>query len=229
MLSGIELEPGAWLLLATAAGLVGLDATGGPQAMWSRPLVAAPLGGWLLGDAAAGLVVGAVLELLMLRHVPLGGARCPDTGPAALVAGAALAGAGPLGPAPVAAAALLGWGLSWLGAGSVSLMRRLAGRLLADAEALYRVPARVERRQRGMLALDFLRGATLGVVFLAPAAAAVDWVGTVPPGLPAAPALGVAVGAATGAGARGLAAGRGGAWLVAAGVAAGMVLAGVVA
>jgi PTS system mannose-specific IIC component len=226
MLSGVELSLEGWLLFAGAAGLAGLDAAGWPQAMWSRPLVAATAGGWLLGDAAAGLLVGALLELLVLRHVPLGGARCPDTGPASVAAGAALAAVGPAGPGGVAAAVLAGWAGSWLGAGSVSLVRRAAGRALADAGAMARVPPRVERRHRGMLALDLARGAVLGVLFLVPTVAGVDAVGAVPTGMPAAPALGIAAGAGAGAGARSLATGRSGTWLVVAGAAAGAIVGG---
>ena len=59
--------------------LVGLDLVSVPQAMTSRPLVAAR---WRarLGDPAAGLRLGAVLELFALETLPVGAARYPDWG-----------------------------------------------------------------------------------------------------------------------------------------------------
>lgn len=59
---------------ALVALLAGLDRTAVLQAMLGRPLVVAPLTGWLLGDAAAGLTVGALLELLWLSRLPVGAA-----------------------------------------------------------------------------------------------------------------------------------------------------------
>jgi PTS system mannose-specific IIC component len=40
--------------------------------MISQPIVAAPLTGWLLGDAATGLIIGAVLELIWVLDLPIG-------------------------------------------------------------------------------------------------------------------------------------------------------------
>jgi PTS system mannose-specific IIC component len=60
-----------------AVGL-GLDRTAALQIMVSRPIVAAPLTGWLLGDALAGLQIGALLELLWLGRLPVGAAIPPD-------------------------------------------------------------------------------------------------------------------------------------------------------
>lgn len=60
------------------AVLVGLDRTAALQLMISRPLVAAPLTGWLLGDALAGLLIGALVELLWLGRLPVGAAIPPD-------------------------------------------------------------------------------------------------------------------------------------------------------
>ena len=45
-------------------GLLGLDVVSFPQAMVSRPLVAATVAGWLAGNATAGLLIGATLELI---------------------------------------------------------------------------------------------------------------------------------------------------------------------
>lgn len=199
-----EPGPGAWLALAAASGLVSLDDTGWPQAMVSRPFVAATLGGWLSGDPGTGLAVGAIVELFLLPYHPLGGARCPDPGPASLVAGAAAAAGGPTLPA-LLPAALLGWVLSWAGEVTVRWHRRFAARLFGDAAARVREAKSVERRQLASAAADFLRGALLGAVWWVPATLAVRvGTGIVPespdtPLLLAAAALGAAGAAVAGA------------------------------
>lgn len=58
--------------------LLGLDRVAVLQCMVSRPLVAAPLTGWLLGVPLAGLEVGVLLELLWLGRLPVGAAIPPD-------------------------------------------------------------------------------------------------------------------------------------------------------
>ena len=58
--------------VALAGGLIGLDRTAAGQFMISQPIVAGPIAGWLLGDAAAGLVIGAVLELIWVLDMPVG-------------------------------------------------------------------------------------------------------------------------------------------------------------
>lgn len=63
---------------ALVAILVGVDRTAALQLMVSRPLVAAPLTGWLLGDPLAGLLIGALVELLWLGRLPVGAAIPPD-------------------------------------------------------------------------------------------------------------------------------------------------------
>jgi mannose/fructose/N-acetylgalactosamine-specific phosphotransferase system component IIC len=40
--------------------------------MVSRPIVTAPLIGWIMGNAGAGLVIGVVLELLFIGDLPVG-------------------------------------------------------------------------------------------------------------------------------------------------------------
>ena len=40
--------------------------------MISQPIVAGPLAGWLLGDIAAGMVIGGVLELIWVLDMPVG-------------------------------------------------------------------------------------------------------------------------------------------------------------
>ena len=58
--------------------LCGLDRTALLQIMISRPLVAAPLAAWLLGEPLVGLQVGVMVELLWLARLPVGAAIPPD-------------------------------------------------------------------------------------------------------------------------------------------------------
>lgn len=68
----------SYLMAAAVAVFSGLDRTAFMQLMISRPIVAAPLTGWLLGDTLAGLQVGAMVELLWLGRLPVGAAIPPD-------------------------------------------------------------------------------------------------------------------------------------------------------
>ncbi len=62
----------AILGIALAGGIVGLDRTAAVQCMISQPIVAGPLAGWLLGDPAAGVVIGTTLELIWVLDLPIG-------------------------------------------------------------------------------------------------------------------------------------------------------------
>src|SRR3954447_16422801 len=79
------------LPIALLGGLLGLDVVSFPQAMISRPLVAATLAGALVGDATSGLLIGATLELIALETLPFGAAKYPEWGSAATVGGALFA------------------------------------------------------------------------------------------------------------------------------------------
>lgn len=57
---------------AVVCGLIGLDRTAAGQFMISQPIVAGPLTGWMLGDPTAGIVIGAVLELIWVVDMPVG-------------------------------------------------------------------------------------------------------------------------------------------------------------
>jgi mannose/fructose/N-acetylgalactosamine-specific phosphotransferase system component IIC len=186
------------LLLALALlGLgawVALDAVAVGQFMVSRPLVAATLAGALAGEVWMGALVGAILELLHLAHIPAGGARLPEPGPGAVVAGAVAAllvgegvrpGNGGLPPGAALAFALT------LGV----LLSGMAGRLVArhregTARRIEALLAREESRTLrgrdlgvlvpGTLLRDAARGAGLtvgglGVAALFPAAALAAW------------------------------------------------------
>ncbi len=67
-------------LLAGAVGsLLWLDRFQLFQVQISRPLVSAPLVGWILGDLSAGLASGLLFEMLWLRRPPVGGYIPPDS------------------------------------------------------------------------------------------------------------------------------------------------------
>lgn len=169
-LTEIGLAPGSWLLLVAIGGLLAVDGVSFPQAMVSRPLVSATIGGALLGYAGGGMLVGAVLELLSMRHPPYGAAKYPDTGPAGLVAGAAYAAAGAGSIAALVAALIGGWATGWAGSYAGHARRKLNGRLVANRAALVEQPVRLERLVMGALAIDFGRGALITAGFLLPVA-----------------------------------------------------------
>jgi len=58
--------------------ICGLDRVAALQLMVSRPIVAAPLVGWLLGQPEVGLQVGLLVELLWLSRLPVGAVIPPD-------------------------------------------------------------------------------------------------------------------------------------------------------
>ena len=69
---------GDYLLAGLVAMLTGLDRVALVQVMISRPLVAGPLTGMVLGNPLVGLEVGMLLELLWLGRLPVGAAIPPD-------------------------------------------------------------------------------------------------------------------------------------------------------
>jgi mannose/fructose/N-acetylgalactosamine-specific phosphotransferase system component IIC len=148
------------LLLVAALGTVlALDTTSVGQTMISRPLVAGPLTGWLLGDPSLGLAVGAVLELYLLVSFPSGGARFPEASTGTVVAVASVASLDSAGAVPLGVAMGLVWGQ--LGGFTVTAVRRLNGRLVPGPDDPR--PERVSAAHLAALALDGLRGATLAV------------------------------------------------------------------
>lgn len=94
------------LPVAILGGFLGMDVVTFPQAMISRPIVAATVAGAFIGNAPAGLMMGAVLELLALEMLPFGASRYPEWGSASVVGGALYA-ALPGDPAGALAATLL--------------------------------------------------------------------------------------------------------------------------
>ena len=181
-LTEIALTPALWALLAGLGGLLAVDGVSMPQVMISRPIVSATIGGALLGDAAGGMLVGALLELLTMRHPPYGAAKYPDTGPAGLIAGCAYAASGTPSIAILVAAVLVGWMTGWMGAYTGYARRLVNGRLIGRPEWLAADPRRLERRHRSAIAIDALRGVVLTGGLLVPSVLIVSVVGVMPVG-----------------------------------------------
>lgn len=67
-----------YMLAGVVSMLTGLDRVALVQVMISRPLVAGPLTGWVLGQPLLGLEIGMLLELLWLGRLPVGAVIPPD-------------------------------------------------------------------------------------------------------------------------------------------------------
>jgi PTS system mannose-specific IIC component len=170
------------LPIALLGAIAGLDVVSFPQAMISRPIVAATVGGAFAGNAGAGLLVGAAVELIALETLPVGASRYPEWGSASVVAGALAAGApaGSSGPVPMAILAALA--TAWVGGWSMIALRKWnAVRARAHLADLERGSATtVNALQLWGLTADLVRGAALTVISysaLRPVvdAAAVHW------------------------------------------------------
>ena len=164
--------PAGWLATALLGAVLGLDVVSFPQGMLFRPIVSATLAGILGGNAEAGIVLGVTLELFALETLPIGAARYPEWGSAAVVGGTLFAvseglelatSAGAMCVAVVAAIAT-----SWVGGRSMVLLRQLNGRLARSRmEQLAAGSARtVIGLQLTGLVADFVRGFALTVVAL---------------------------------------------------------------
>jgi mannose/fructose/N-acetylgalactosamine-specific phosphotransferase system component IIC len=148
------------LPIALLGALLGLDVVSFPQAMISRPVVAATLAGSFIGHPPAGLLIGVVLEMIALDTLPFGASRYPEWGSAGVVGGA-LFGAQPHGmpgalPACLLAALLTASISGW----SMVVLRRLI------AMRLEQTRDRIEEGSRNALlslhlsgmSMDLLRG-----------------------------------------------------------------------
>jgi PTS system mannose-specific IIC component len=156
--------------IALLAGVVGLDVVSFAQAMISRPIVAATLGGSLAGAPLPGLICGAALECLALEALPVGASRYNEWGSASVVAGAVAAGGAPGGVLPNAGAfgvaVMIGIGTAWFGGWTMVKHRQLIARFarprLAQLSAGQRRTV-IQLQLFGMTA-DFLRAMAIGLV-----------------------------------------------------------------
>ena len=161
------------LPIALLGALLGLDVVSFPQAMVSRPIVAATLAGAFIGHPPAGLLIGVVLELIALDTLPFGASRYPEWGSAGVVGGALFA-AQPTGmpgalPASMLAALLTASISGW----SMVVLRRHIGTRLERGRDSIEAGSRdalLGLHLTGMT-MDLLRGAlvtTLGMVVFTP-------------------------------------------------------------
>lgn len=165
------------MILSLLGGVLGLDTVSFPQAMLSRPIVGATLAGAFMGDASAGLLVGATLELFAVDTLPFGASRYPEWGSAAVIGGTFFARAAPLEAGRLTTAVLAALVIAWIGGWSMVQVRRLNAwwaRSRHDA-----VAAGARRTVIGLqiagLGADLLRGivlTALGLIVLSPLQAA---------------------------------------------------------
>jgi mannose/fructose/N-acetylgalactosamine-specific phosphotransferase system component IIC len=154
------------LPIALLGGFLGMDVVTFPQAMISRPIVAATVAGAFIGNPVAGLVMGAVLELLALEMLPFGASRYPEWGSASVVGGSLFA-AQPGSPAGALAASLFAALVTAMLSGkSMVWLRRFNASLAArEHDALERGSAKaVTGLQLSGLSADLFRGFTVTLV-----------------------------------------------------------------
>jgi PTS system mannose-specific IIC component len=166
------------LPLAMLGAVFGLDVVSFPQAMISRPLVAATAAALLLGDPVSGLLVGATLEMFALETLPFGASRYPEWGSAAVVGGGLFAMQADASPGALTTAVLAALVAAWIGSWSMVQVRKLNARLARArhddvASGSKRV---VEGLQVFGLTADLLRGGALTAAMVALALPANEFV-----------------------------------------------------
>lgn len=172
-MSGAELTL-AWLGLAVLGAVLAVDETAFAQTWLSQPLPAALLAGLVVGEPAAALAPGVLMQLLVLGNLPVGMASSQDASSATVgvVGGALIAGW-----SPDLATGTFGWQLGLMlvamaaasaaGGRLVTLERRshLAWKLAAYRELRDGDFGVVDRLHRRALRACALRGAGASLLF----------------------------------------------------------------
>lgn len=169
------------LPITMLAGILGLDVVSFPQAMISRPIVAATIAGAFLGAPVAGLACGAALECLALESLPVGASRYPEWGSASVVAGAVAArgvqGAQLPHAGSFAVAVAMGIATAWIGGTTMIKHRQLIA-----AFARPRLPQLAAGNRNTVIGLqvfgmtvDLLRGMLIGAALYMPSALLATW------------------------------------------------------
>jgi PTS system mannose-specific IIC component len=163
-----------FLLGALVALIAGLDRTAAFQFMVSRPIVCGPLTGWVIGQPAIGLLIGALIELLWLGRLPVGAAIPPDDTQVAV--GATLLSVTMLDVFAVSSTAvvllslLIAMPLGKVGQFFDRRVRHRNARLVRQAEADLnegRIAAAPHRHWKGILYFAFASLATVVVIVAA--------------------------------------------------------------
>ncbi|MQA88875.1 MAG: hypothetical protein GEU90_01390 [Gemmatimonas sp.] len=157
------MDPLTFVVLSLLGGVVAVDGTSFGQFMVSRPFVAATLAGWIVGSPLEGAAIGIVLEAFHLTVLPVGAARYPEGGPAA-VAGGAVYALSDHEPSTLLLGVLVVLLLEWVGGETVRLMRRANVRLMNDKHKFQGTARWLELRHVAAIAVDFLRGMVLFAV-----------------------------------------------------------------
>ena len=168
------------LVLGVLGAVLGLDVVSFPQAQISRPIVAATLGGAVMGNAGTGLVCGVLLELFAHETLPFGASRYPEWGSSSPVAGAAAAAGASVGELPMALLFAVPFGLLTASVGGWSMvqLRQLNARLARRRlDALARGSARtVAGLQVAGATADLVRAGLISIVAATCALPAVRWI-----------------------------------------------------
>ncbi|MFM8910627.1 MAG: PTS sugar transporter subunit IIC, partial [Gemmatimonadota bacterium] len=138
--------------------LSGLDVVAFPQAMLSRPIVAATAAGALAGNPLGGLTIGVALEFFALEAMPFGSSRYPEWGSAAVIGGV-LFGRVEVGTAgAMTVAVLIALIAAGIGGTSMHLLRRL------NAAVARRQQARIARGSGSAVTVVQLIGLTIDLI-----------------------------------------------------------------
>lgn len=138
--------------------LLGLDVVAFPQAMISRPIVAATAAGALAGNPLGGLTIGVALEFFALEAMPFGSSRYPEWGSAAVIGGV-LFGRVEVGTAgAMTVAVLIALIAAGIGGTSMHLLRRL------NAAVARRQQARIARGSGSAVTVVQLIGLTIDLI-----------------------------------------------------------------
>ncbi len=146
------------LPIAMLGAVLGLDVVSFPQAMISRPIVAATLAGAFIGHPEAGLLIGVVLELIALDTLPFGASRYPEWGSAAVVGGALFAAQPPGMPGALPASLLAALLTASISGWSMVVLRRFI------ATRLERTRDSIETGSRDALLSLHLSGMTMDLL-----------------------------------------------------------------
>lgn len=156
-----------WISVGLLGGFVGIDATSFAQTMVSRPFIAATLTGVIAGRPEEGAILGAILELFALVILPVGAARYPETGTAAVAAtGAYMSASSVMSPAVMLLAVLFALVWERIAGWSVILDRRFNEEFVALAHMEEHPDRTLERRHLAAIAIDFGRAIVMTIAGL---------------------------------------------------------------